>query len=144
VVFYMTFNGRRFTNECLTGEPLRLSSLNIKCISKVKPRGPQLLFSKNSVILSTAVMSQCMRNNHVLVRNHPTILWAPRLIGPLQISTSKLPCYKMRHQRRPRHTCFSRLVAIHITLTTEQWIDVQGHSRSSTSIAIESPYMTSY
>jgi len=27
---------------------------------------------------------------------------------------------------------------------TKQWIDVQGHSRSTTFVAIESPYMTSY
>jgi len=91
--FYMTFNWRRFTNECLTGEPLRILSLNFKCKSKVKPIGFQLLFSKNSVILSTAVMSQCMRNNHVLVRirNSPTILetfcFIVRLINTLTYFT---------------------------------------------------------
>jgi len=40
---------------------------------------------------------------------------------------------------------FSCVVTIRIvTLTTEQWIDVQSHSRSSTFVTIERPYMTSW
>jgi len=43
-------------------------------------------------------------------------------------------------QRKPRDSKLSRLVTTRITLTIEQWIDVQGHSRSLTFVAIESPY----
>jgi len=43
-----------------------------------------------------------------------------------------------------RDTSLITLVKTHIILMKLQKIDVQGHSKSSTFVAIESPYMTSY
>ena len=52
--------------------------------------------------------------------------------------------YSATLQRKPRDSSLSRLFKTRITLMTEQSIDVQGHSKSSTFVAIESPHMTSY
>ena len=65
-----TCNGCRFIHKFLR-EDLWILSSNFKGKSKEKPTGSQLLFNKISVTLASAIMSQCMRNNHISIHNHP-------------------------------------------------------------------------
>jgi len=70
--------------------------------------------------------------------------YAANLKGFPVISSSNLICRELRYSatlyRKPRNSSLSRSVTTHITLTTEQWIDVQGHTKSSTYVAISSPW----
>jgi len=74
-----------------------------------------------------------MGNPWFLCRN-----WLDRWIRKPNISYS---LYNFCLYRRPRDPTLSRYVTMCKTLTTEQWIDVQGHSRSTTFVAIESHFL---
>jgi len=62
----------------------------------------------------------------------------------LLISSSNLMCRYLRYSatlwRQLCDSSLSRLVITRITLTTEQRIDIQGYSRSTTCVETESPY----
>ena len=127
LIFYMAFNGRRFRHEFLIGDPLPILSTNLICKSEVKRRGSQLLLSKNSVIPATAVMSQCMDNSLVLVRNHTTILWASPINRIPSNFVMKLATPKLRHlptiQRKPRNPSCSGFATMHSCKRQRQTTD---------------------